>query len=83
MDVNINFIGFDSESLEAIDFEPKNIFINFHGKEAIFQQELLLLAEIIQKFNDSKIYFSNLNEQPQQELRFVVEGYENVEVLLK
>lgn len=83
MDVNINFIGFDSESLEAIDFEPKNIFINFYGKEAIFQQELLLLAEIIQKFNDSKIYFSNLNERTQQELRFVVEGYENVEVLLK
>jgi hypothetical protein len=83
MDANIDFIDFSSEKLNAINFNPRNIFVNFFGKQNISSLDVPILAELIQKFNLSKIHFLNMSETVMNELRFIIEGYDNVGVLLR
>jgi len=82
-DLKIDFIDYDEEELNKVNFNPQRVWINFYGRKSLFTEDVVLLNIMVEKFKKSRMLFLNLHENLKKELRFVVEKNDNVEILNK
>lgn len=82
MTIKINYVGFTEEKLSKIEADPKDVIINFYGREHVFQEDLTLIDLLVKKFEKTRIFFMNMADTLKEELVFVINRFNNIEVLI-
>tara|TARA_Y100000310_G_scaffold345026_1_gene461255 strand:+ start:905 stop:1156 length:252 start_codon:yes stop_codon:yes gene_type:complete len=82
MTIKINYLELTEEKLTEIKADPKDVIINFYGREHAYQEDLTLIEQITEKFKKARIFFMNMADTLKEELVFVINRFKNVEVLI-
>ena len=84
MDLKIDFKNFDRDALDMeMPTTPAKVFVDFLAVEGITQEEFQKLIDIYNKFPDSSLFFVNLSNTLQDELKFLLNRDEKIMVIRK
>ena len=82
MDIKIDFMHFDRDILKVeLPDIPGKVFIDFDNIEGITQPEFRNLIDIYDKFPKSSLFFVNISNNLQEQLKFLLNRDEKIRII--